>query len=66
MKPKRGRPPTGMALTEHLHIRLSVERKRLWVESARRAGVPLSAWAVRWLDRAAITPAERPEPVGDV
>ncbi len=44
---KPGRPPEG-----HLHVRVPMPTKGRWVAASRRAGLSLSEWVIRELDRA--------------
>lgn len=53
-QPKRppGRPPVDNGETDHLHMRVSKDRKDRWEAAAGRAGKTLSAWVKAVLDRA--------------
>lgn len=55
MAKKRGRPPKDPSerAEERIEIRLPDAAKAVWVASADRAGVSLSAWIRDRLDRAA-------------
>lgn len=50
-----GRKPLGDGAKEHLHIRISAERRQAYWEAATRAGLTVSEWVVLHLDKASAT-----------
>lgn len=49
-RPGAGRKPQGDGATDHLHIRVSSERKAAYEEAAARAGKTLTEWVQIVLD----------------